>query len=289
MTSTLAITLDEIVRPYEFEFFRNGLVVATVAGALCGLIGCYVVLRSMSYIGHGLSHSIFGGFAAASLLGVNVFLGAGAWGLVTALMIGGITRRRPVGSDAAIGVVTTASFALGLALVQVFGSPGQNADAALFGNVLGVSRGDVYLILAVTAVTVATVFVAYRKLLFVTFDPEVAEVTGVRVATTDGVLMVLLAASILVTMNVMGVTLIAAALVVPAVIARLLTPSFLRMLLIASVVGAFTGLVGMNLSYHLDIASGPTIVLTGAALFVIAFVASGARGKARLHNVARAL
>ncbi len=287
MTSTIAITLEELLRPYEFEFFRNGLFVATVAGALCGLIGCYVVMRSMSYIGHGLSHSIFGGFAAASLIGVNVFLGAGAWGLVTALMIGGISRRRPVGSDAAIGVVTTASFALGLALIQVFGSPSQNADAALFGNVLGVSRGDVYLILAVTIVTVATIVVGYRKLLFVTFDPEVAEVTGVRVALTDGVLMVLLAASILVTMNVMGVTLIAAALVVPAVVARLLTPSFLRMLLIATGVGAATGLVGMNLSYHLDIASGPTIVLTGAVLFVLAFVASGARGKVRLGEVGR--
>jgi ABC-type Mn2+/Zn2+ transport system permease subunit len=289
MTMSLAITLDEIFRPYEFEFFRNGLIVATVAGALCGLIGCYVVLRSMSYIGHGLSHSIFGGFAAASLVGVNVFLGAGAWGLVTALMIGGITRRRPVGSDAAIGVVTTASFALGLALIQVFGSPSQNADAALFGNVLGVSRNDVYLIVAVTAVTIATIIVGYRKLLFVTFDPEVAEVTGVRVAITDAVLMVLLAASILVTMNVMGVTLIAAALVVPAVIGRLLTSSFSQMLVIATAIGAVTGLVGMNLSYHLDIASGPMIVLTGAALFVLAFAASGARGKARLRGFGREL
>jgi manganese/iron transport system permease protein/iron/zinc/copper transport system permease protein len=285
MTATIAITLDDLLRPYEFEFFRNGLIVATVAGALCGLIGCYVVMRSMSYIGHGLSHSIFGGFAAASLIGVNVFLGAGAWGLVTALMIGGITRRRPVGSDAAIGVVTTASFALGLALIQLFGSPDRSADAALFGNVLGVSRSDVYLIFAVTALTVAVVVVGYRKLLFVTFDPEVAEVTGVRVALTDVVLMVLLAATILVTMNVMGVTLIAAALVVPAVIARLLTPSFLHMLLIATAVGAATGLVGMNLSYHLDIASGPTIVLTGAVLFLLAFIASGVRGKAGLAEV----
>lgn len=285
----IGISLDELLRPVEFEFFRNGLVVATVAGALCGLIGCYVVLRSMSYIGHGLSHSIFGGFAAASLLGVNVFLGAGAWGLVTALMIGGITRRRPVGSDAAIGVVTTASFALGLALVQVFGSPDQNAEAALFGNVLGVSRGDVYLIVAVTALTVATILVSYRRMLFVTFDPEVAQVTGVRVAATDAMLMVLLAASILVTMNVMGVTLIAAALVVPAVIARLLTPRFSTMLIIATGIGAVTGLVGMNLSYHLDIASGPTIVLTGAVLFIFAYVASGARGAARLRGVDRSL
>ena len=219
----IAISIDELLRPYEFEFFRNGLIVATVAGALCGLIGCYVVLRSMSYIGHGLSHSIFGGFAAASLLGVNVFLGAGVWGLATALMIGGITRRRPVGSDAAIGVVTTASFALGLALVQIFGTTERNAEAALFGNVLGVSIGDVWLILVVTAITVLTIVVSYRRLLFVTFNPEVAEISGVRVTLTDAVLMLLLAAAILVTMIVMGVTLIAAALVVPAVIARLLT------------------------------------------------------------------
>lgn len=282
-----ALGIDELLRPYEFEFFRNGLVVATVAGALCGLIGCYVVLRSMSYIGHGLSHAIFGGFAAASLLGVNVFLGAGAWGLATALMIGGITRRRPIGSDAAIGVVTTASFALGLALVQVYGSPNQNAEAALFGNVLGVGRGDVALVVAVTAVTVMAIVVSYRRMLFVTFDPEVAQVTGVDVGRTDVVLMVLLAGSILATMNVMGVTLIAAALVVPPVIARLLTSRFSTMLALSTAVGALTGAVGMNLSYHLDIASGPTIVLTGAALFAIAYLASGWRGTARRRVVRR--
>ena len=126
----------ELLRPYEFEFFRNGLYVATIAGALCGLVGCYVVLRNMSYIGHGLSHSIFGGYAVAGLAGVNLFLGAGIWGVITALAVGGIVRRRPIGSDAAIGVVTTASFALGLALVQIYGSPGRNADALLFGGIL---------------------------------------------------------------------------------------------------------------------------------------------------------
>ncbi|MEL6893075.1 MAG: metal ABC transporter permease [Actinomycetota bacterium] len=284
----LAITVDELLRPYEFEFFRNGLVVATIAGALCGLIGCYVVLRSMSYIGHGLSHSIFGGFAAASLIGVNVFVGAGVWGLATALLIGSITRRRPVGSDAAIGVVTTASFALGLAMVQLWGGADTDADAALFGSILGVSRGDVYLIAAVTVVTVVTIVVAYRRLLFVTFDPEVAEVSGVRVSLTDGVLMALLATAILVTMNVLGVTLIAAALVVPAVVARLLTSSFSTMLIVATVVGAVTGVVGMNLSYHLDVASGPTIVLTGAVMFVASFIVSGVRGRAGLKGLAHA-
>lgn len=281
----IASLLSDVLRPYEFEFFRNGLLVATIAGALCGLIGCYVVLRSMSYIGHGLAHSIFGGFAAASLLGVNVFLGAGIWGLASALLIGGITRRRPVGSDAAIGVVTTASFALGLALIQVFGSTGQNADAALFGNVLGVSTTDVWVIIAVTALTVGVIAASYRRLLFVTFDPDVAEVSGVNVALTDAVMMALLAATILATMNVMGVTLIAAALVLPAVVARLLTSTFSTMLWMATVIGAATGFVGMNASYHLDVASGPVIVLSGAIVFILAFVFAGAAGRRRVAHV----
>lgn len=265
----------ELFRPFEFEFFRNGLYVATIAGALCGVVGCYVVLRNMSYIGHGLSHAIFGGYAVAGLAGVNLFLGAGIWGVATALAIGGIVRRRPIGSDAAIGVVTTASFALGLALVQLYGSPGRNADALLFGNVLGVRGTDVWLVAGVALVTGLVIFVCYRPLLFTTFDPEVAAATGVRTAWIDALLMVLLSATVLATMNVMGVTLIAATLIIPAVIARMLTDSFAKMLVLAGVIGAVSGFVGMNASYHLDVASGPTIVLVAASFFVVVFVAGG--------------
>jgi ABC-type Mn2+/Zn2+ transport system permease subunit len=264
-----------LFKPFEFEFFRNGVIVATLAGALCGVVGCYVVLRNMSYIGHGLSHAIFGGYAVAGLIGVNLFLGAGAWGVITALAIGGIVRRRPIGSDAAIGVVTTASFALGLALVQLYGSPGQNADALLFGNVLGVTFADVWLIVAVSIGAALFIGFGYRQLLFTTFDTEVAKATGVRTGLVDGLLMVLLSATVLATMNVMGVTLIAANLVVPAVVARMLTDSFGRMLGYAGVIGAVSGFVGMNASYHLDVASGPTIVLTAATFFIVAFVAGG--------------
>lgn len=265
----------DLFKPFEFEFFRNGVIVATLAGALCGVVGCYVVLRNMSYIGHGLSHAIFGGYAVAGLIGINLFLGAGAWGVITALAIGGIVRRRPIGSDAAIGVVTTASFALGLALVQLYGSPGQNADALLFGNVLGVTWADVWLIVAVSIGAALFIGFGYRQLLFTTFDAEVAKATGVRTGLVDGLLMVLLSATVLATMNVMGVTLIAANLVVPAVVARMLTDSFGRMLGYAGVIGAVSGFVGMNASYHLDVASGPTIVLTAATFFIVAFVAGG--------------
>jgi ABC-type Mn2+/Zn2+ transport system permease subunit len=280
------ITLDELLRPFQFQFFQNGLVVATIAGALCGLIGVYVVLRSMSYIGHGLSHAIFGGFAVSALAGVNVFLGAGLWGLASALAVSSVTRRRPIGSDAAIGVITTASFAFGLAVLQLGGGADVDADAALFGNVLGVTRGDVWIVSGVTLFAVAVIVLRYRALLFVTFDPEVAEASGVRVARLDALLMLVLAASILATMNVMGVTLIAAALVVPAVVARMFTSSFSTMLWLSALIGAFCGFVGMNLSYHLDVASGPTIVLVGGSLFLGALAITGVRGRARLGGVA---
>ena len=266
--------MDEFLRPFEFEFFRNGLMVATIASALCGMIGVYIVLRSMSYIGHGLSHAIFGGFAASSLMSINLFVGAGLWGLGSALLINRVTRRRSIGSDAAIGVITTASFALGLALIQLFGSPGQNPDAVLFGNVLGVSMVDVWVVVGVTIFAAAVVFTQYRPLLFSTFDPEVAGASGVKTGRIDALLMLVLALSILATMNVMGVTLIAAGIVIPAVVARLLTHSFARMLPLATVIGAFSGFVGMVASYHLNVASGPAIVLTGGLLFSIAYLAT---------------
>ena len=278
---------SNLTEPYAFEFFRNGVYVATLAGALCGLVGCYVVLRNMSYIGHGLSHAIFGGYAAAGLIGVNLFLGAGIWGVVTALAIGGIVRRRPIGSDAAIGVVTTASFALGIALVERYGSPGRNADALLFGNILGVRSSDVLLVGVVSIAALVFVVMGYRPLLFTTFDEEVAKATGVRTTLIDTLLMIVLAATVLSTMAVMGVTLIAATLVVPAVVARMLTDSFAVMLVLATVLGGISGFVGMNLSYHHDLPSGSTIVLVGTLFFLMAYVGGG-RLRSRASTVAHA-
>jgi len=278
--------MSVLLDPYAYGFFRNGLIVATVAGGLCGLIGVFVVLKGMSYIGHGLSHAIFGGYAASALIGVNFVLGAGTWGVASALMIGGVTRRRVIGADAAIGVITTASFALGLALFALFGRRGQSFDAALFGSILGVGAADVWGIVIVTIIVGSIIFLAYRPLLFSTFDPEVAEVSGVPTARVDALLMLMLAASILATMQVLGVTLVAAALVIPATIARMLTNSFARMLVLSTLIGTAMGFVGMNLSYHLDVQSGATIVLVGAAAFAVTFAAGGVSGRRRAGGIA---
>ncbi len=264
--------IDELLRPFAFEFFRNGLAVATLAGGLCGLVGVYIVVRGMSYLAHGLSHAIFGGFAFSSLLGANFLLGAGVWGVASALAINSVTRRRPIGADAAIGVITTASFALGLVLFALLGHSGGSFDAALFGSILGVSFSSVVAIACVTLVVAGVVVFGYRPLLFTTFDPEVAAASGLPTARIEALLMVVFAVSILVSMQVLGVMLIAAALVIPPTIARMLTHSFSKMLVYSTAIGAACGVVGMNVSYQLDIQSGPAVVIVAALAFLVVYV-----------------
>jgi len=268
-----------LLEPFQYEFFRNAIMVAVIASALCGLIGVYVVLKGMSYIGHGLSHAIFGGAVASYAVGINFYVGAGVWGLISALLIQRVARRRSIGADAAIGVVTNASFAVGIVIISVIGSFTRNFEAALFGNVLGVTLADVAIVAGVALVSAAVVFVRYRQLLFTTFDPEVAEVSGVNTAAMDAVMAVLLAATITATMTVVGVMLIAAVLVIPPVIGRLVTDSFHRMLAISVATGAICGFVGTYLSYYLDWSTGASVVLTASAIFAVAFAVSELRGR----------
>lgn len=275
----------DLSAPYQFDFFTNGLVVATLAGALCGVLGVFVVLRGMSYIGHGLSHAIFGGAAASAVMQWNFFVGAGLWGVVSGLLIGRIARRRIIGADAAIGVVTTASFAAGLALINRYGQARKSIEAVLFGSILGVETSDIVAVVAASVFVCVVVVGMYRSLLFSTFDPEVAAVSGVRVQWSEAVLMIMLSLTIIVTMRVIGTLLISAMLVIPASTARMLTNSFARMLVLSPIIGAVSGFVGMNVSYHLDLSSSATIILVSTLVFVAAYAATGLRGRSRISNL----
>ena len=261
-----------LLGPWHEGFFRQGAVAATLAGALAGLVGTYVVLRRMSYIGHGLSHAILGGTVVGYVTHFNFYVTGGLWGVVSALMITGLSRSRKVGADAAIGIVTTASYAVGIALISRGHHFTRNFEAAFFGNILGVTRADLIVLAGVSVGVALLVFFLYKQLLFVTFDPDVAPAYGVRSTAVDVTFALAMAAAIIATMRVLGVTLIAAAVVTPAVVARLTTDSFARMLVLAVVVGACTGFGGMYLSYYADIASGATITLVGSALFAAVYV-----------------
>jgi ABC-type Mn2+/Zn2+ transport system permease subunit len=275
----------DLFEPYGFQFFQRGIIVATIAGALCGLLGVFVVLRGMSYIGHGLSHAVFGGAAASAVIGINFFIGAGIWGIISGVLIARVARRRVLGADAAIGVVTTASFALGLALMNRYGQASKSIEAVLFGSVLGVKVADIIAVSLVAVFALAVIVVWYRKLLFSTFDPDVAQVSGVNVSVVEVVLLSLLSLTILVTMRVIGTLLISALLVIPAAAARMTTNSFSKLLWISPLIGAVTCFVGMNLSYHLDTSASATIILLDALVFIVVYTVAGTRNRMKMASL----
>jgi ABC-type Mn2+/Zn2+ transport system permease subunit len=238
------------------------------------LVGVYIVLRRMSYIGHGLSHAVFGGAVISYLMQVNFYLGAGLWGVASALLINEVAQRRKLGADAAIGIVTTAGFAVGVAGISHQRRFTRNFEAALFGNILGITPADLWMIAGVAVASILGILILYKPLLFSTFDEEVAEVYGVPTHWVNAVFALILAAVIIVSMQVMGVTLIAAALVIPASAARLLTDRFGPLLWLASLLGAGVSVLGLYASYYLDLASGATIVLIGTAIFLAAWLIS---------------
>ncbi len=267
--------------PWTYAFFRHGMVAATLAGALAGLVGTYVILRRMSYIGHGLSHAILGGAVVGYVTHFSFYATGGIWGAISALLITGVSRTRKIGADAAIGIVTTGSYAIGIALISRGHHFTRNFESAFFGNILGVTTTDVWVLVGVGLGVAAAIFFLYKQLLFVTFDAEVAASYGVRTGLVDVVFSLLLAAAIIATMRILGVTLISAAIVTPAVVARLATDRFSRMLVLSVVVGAVCGFGGMYVSYYGDIASGATVTLFAAAVFAVVYVTTLIRGRLR--------
>src|SRR5712692_762622 len=174
--------------PLSYEFFRNGLVAATLVGALCGMIGVYITLRHMSYIGHGLSHAIFGGAVVSYVAQIDFYLGAGLWGFMSGLLINAVAKKRQIAADAAIGIVTTASFAIGVALISRVRRFTKNFEAALFGNILGVTSTDLWVIAAVCLGSFGLVFFFYKEFLYTTFDPETARVFGIPTGKAEALL-----------------------------------------------------------------------------------------------------
>lgn len=273
-----------IWEPMGYEFFRHSLLAGFMVGGLCGLIGVYIVLRGMSYIGHGLAHAAFGGAVIAYVLKINFYIGAGLWGFLAAILINRITLKKKIKADAAIGIVTTASFAIGVAIISSFRKFTLSFEAALFGNILAVTVTDLWVIGLVTLSTFGSIFLMYKGLLFTTFDRDTASIFGIKTDLIETTFSLILAASIIVSMNILGVTMIAAAIVIPATTARMLTESFNKMIIYSTVIGSVTSVTGIYLSYHFDAASGATIVLFSATVFCVALFYNYMKTKLAVHE-----
>ena len=268
----MALDPSFLIQPFQYEFFTRAIVVSVLVGGVCGLIGVYIVLRGMSYIGHGMSHAVFGGAVVGYIAGFSFYIGAALWGLASAVLINEITRSNKVKADAAIGVVTTAGFAIGVFLISTTRSYTTNFEALLFGNILGITDQDLWIIVFVTIITAAFIFFFQKRLLFTIFDREAAKVYGVKTNMVELTFSLILATVVIASMNSIGVTLLTAAIVAPAISARLITNSFNKMVVLSTILGVIIAFLGMYSSYFFDSASGATIVLYGASAFGFSYL-----------------
>lgn len=269
--------MDVLLEPLAFSYFVRALVASAMVGVVCAVVGTYVVLRGVAFIGDAIAHAGFPGVVAAYLLNVPFYLGATVAAVVTALAIGAVTKRAGIRQDTAIGVLFAGTFAFGVFLFSTIRGYVADLFSFLFGNVLAIGPGDLVGLLILGLGVIGVVAVLWKELLYATFDPLGAAASGIKVDRLEYLFLALVALTIVVSLQAVGIILVVAMLVTPAATAQMLTVRFVRLMVLASIVGIASAVVGLYLSYWLDVASGATIVLVETGLFLIA-LALGPRG-----------
>ena len=263
-----------VMDPFTHAFMQRALLEVILMGAVTGAIGTYVVLRGLSFIGDALSHAIFPGVVIAFLLGHSVFLGALAFGILTSSSIVVLATTRRVKEDSAIGVLFAGFFALGVVLISTTRNYSRDLAAFLFGNVLGVTTGDIRLSAVVGAMVLLLLLLFHKELLLVAFDRDAAQAMGVPVFWVNLLLLVMISLTIVVSLSAVGNILVLAMLVTPAATARLLTDRLFSMQIAAAAIGVACGVVGLYISFWWNVASGGAVVLTTTAVFFIVLAAT---------------
>jgi len=276
--------IDILLAPLEYEFFVRALIASALVGVACAVVGAFVVLKGMSFVGDAVSHSAFPGVVLAYLLGLPIILGGAVAAIGTALGIGALTRRSGLRADAVIGVLFAGMFALGVALFSSIPNYVGDLFHFLFGDVLGISFADLISLAVLASLLLLIVWVLWKELLFATFDPLGAGAAGLPVRRLDDLLLILIAVTIVVSLQAVGIVLVVAMITTPAATAQLLVKRFGQMIALAALIGVTSSLVGLYVSYALDIASGASIVLTETFAFLVALLITSIRKRVRANR-----
>ncbi len=271
--------LELIVEPLGYAFMQRAMLAVLLIGTISGVIGCYVVVRGMAFLGDALAHSILPGVAVAYVGGGDLFLGGLVAGIAAALGIGWLTREGRLKEDTAIGVVFAGMFALGIAIISTTNSYSVDLTHILFGDVLGVSPDDLQTMALAGLFVLGAILALYKEFLVLSFDPSLVKTLKLPGERLRLLLLALIAVTIVASLQTVGVALMVAMLVTPAATAQLLTRRLHHMMMTAGLLGAASGVVGLYLSYYMNIASGPAIVLTSTALFIAVFAVQQVRGR----------
>ncbi|HSS36261.1 MAG TPA: metal ABC transporter permease [Patescibacteria group bacterium] len=270
--------VELIADPWSLAFMQRGLVAALLVGVVCAVMGTFVVLKGMAFIGDAVSHAAFPGLVIAFMLGVPLYLGGAVAAVTTALAIGWVSRRGGLRFDTAVGVLFAGMFALGIVLFSTIDDYVGDLFSYLLGNVLGSTFGDLVQIAVLGAIVLAVVFVLRKELLYATFDPAGAAASGLPVTMLEYLLLGLLGVTIVVSIQAVGIIMVVAMLVTPAATAQLLVVRFGQLVGLAIGAAVLSAVVGLYLSFYLNVASGASIVLVETFLFVVALVFSPRRG-----------
>lgn len=270
--------MNWLIEPLHFSFILRALAAATAVGIVCSILGTYVVLRGMAFFGDALAHTVLPGVVGAFLLGWPLAIGALIMGILTAVGIGILTDRGTLKEDTAIGVIFAGMFALGVAMLSANGNYTVDLAHFLFGNLLGVTSNDLWVIAILGSIVLLTIFFFYKEFLVISFDAVLA--TTLRLPTTflRYLLLILIAVTIVVALQAVGIALMLAMFVTPAAAASLLTRRLPSMMGISAVIGATSGIVGVYTSFYLNIASGPAVVLVSTLIFALTFLLAPGKG-----------
>jgi manganese/iron transport system permease protein len=270
--------MDWLLEPLAYGFMQRALAASLMVGVLCSVIGCYVVLRSMAFMGDALAHAILPGVAIAYILQGNLLLGALVAAVVVALAIGFFSRQGTLKEDTAIGILFAAALSLGVLLISTIQTYAMDLTHILFGNILGVTPADLWLTGFLGLLILGAVLFFYKEFLVISFDPVLAATLRLRGELLRNLMLVLLALTVVVSLQTVGVGLVAAMLVTPGATAYLLTRRLPSMMVLSAAIGSFSSLTGLYLSYYLNVASGAAIVLTATVIFMIVFIFAPERG-----------
>ena len=266
--------MSSLIDPLAHGFIWRAFLTAIMVGIICPILGSYVILRGMAFLGDALAHIILPGVIMAYMLGWPLVVGALLVGILAAVGIGALSEASAIREDTAIGIIFAGSFALGIAMISTQNNYAVDLSHILFGNILAVSQQDIWLTLALGLFVLTTVFIFYKEFLVLAFDPKLAVVLRLPERFLHYLLSILIAVTIVTSLQTVGVTLVLAMLVTPAATAQLFTRRLPTMMLAAATIGVIANITGLYVSLHLDIAAGPAMVLVATAIFGVAFVMS---------------
>ena len=273
--------LDLILDPMAYGFMQRGLVAAVLVGVVCAVMGAFVVLRGMAFIGDAVSHAAFPGLVIAYLAGIPLYIGGAIAAVGTALAIGVVARRGALRFDTAVGVLFAGMFALGILLFSTIEGYVADLFGYLLGNVLGITFVDILQIAFLGGIVLAIVAILRKELLYASFDPAGAAASGLPVVTLDYLLLGLIGVTIVVSIQAVGIIMVVAMLVTPAATGQLLVSRFWDLVKVAIAVATVAAVLGLYLSFYLNVASGASIVLVETTLFGLALLLSPKSGLLR--------